>query len=173
MKNISLTISCAFFVIFTIVSCSKPDASQLTNPDSTTLHSLSYKIGSVQNKNNPEDVVGYYHNQVISYFINNGADQSTNISDLIGLTGRYFSNIYDKKTVKNLTTILKKPENIVKLKNHSTITQEALSDSLVIWNTKGKISDAILPYYLKAVNSLDYIDTTNTETGYLPALNDI
>lgn len=173
MKRTLSTISCAIFAIFTIVSCSEPDASNPANPDSGKPHDLSYRPEGPQNGNNPEDSVGFYHNQLIRYFTDNGADQSTDANTLIDMTGSYFSNIYGQKMADSLTTIMKKPENIAKLENQPRLNQKDLSDSLETWNAEGKISDAILPYYQNVVASLDDIDTKNLETGYTPVVNEI
>ncbi len=158
MRNLNFGILILAIAGIMFTSCKK---------ESITMHKddMSDEILSeIKNVNNPEDSVGYHHNELLKYYLKTHKTNSTLTTDLINMTEQYYVKIYgdDGNTVKEM--MVEDPES--RSEYISPISRSGLERMI---KTSGVLSD----YYLKVVNAIQDIDTTNLKTGYISAVNEI
>lgn len=149
-----------------VIGCKKDKLSRI-NKDSI-----------VQNRNNPEDSIGYFHNKMVRYLLLNNSKGAVDNSHFIELIKNYLiktynKNVADKISSKMITYEKNKSQANIYLKSIPTGDLSTKKGIVEAWVTEGKISNKVSSYYKNLINSLSKLDSTTNSKGYIPVINRI
>jgi hypothetical protein len=155
MKKIAVVALCLL-----VFSCSKKDL--LTTNETQNIKRFNKEF-SIFNDNNDHDSIRYYHNELLTYFIDQNATPSTPDTQLVLLTDDYFedNSIFDH----NDSLLLRSDYNywVNNLPEYYTVS--VTEDSFDVWENNGFMTENLRIYYDKMIDMLSEFDSTSS-TGY-------
>src|SRR5699024_9011242 len=92
----SVVLILALFAGVTFSSCSD-NMDDLTTNAQAPKTNFSTSVAYYQNPNNPQDSVGYYHNQLLMYFDKESVSRNVTAQASLNMTKNYYAGVYGQE----------------------------------------------------------------------------